>query len=373
LSGLISHRVSLRLPATSANLGPGFDTLALALDLHLEIEASVAEQTSIAAFGRNIAVCGQLEGNLLLDTYWETWQRWAPSAEGPPVPLALTVRNGIPLGMGCGSSAASRLAGIALANRFARLGWGADRMLDEAAALEHHPDNAAACCLGGFVASGYARAQVDRSDDHSHSNGLDHLNGWDHSDRSVHLPSSENMPAGKSAPSDSSGETGSRAAPRRVNALSIAPPQGWHALLVLPELPLATTASRAVLPHEYARATIVENLQNVAVLVAAFASGRGDLLAAATGDRLHQPFRSEVCPLLPRLLALAGTEGVLSVTLSGAGSGVLVLLETAENVPAVRQRIEHLASEAPAIAIDELLSCALGCEPAELGLHLPLQ
>jgi hypothetical protein len=50
-----------------------------------------------------------------------------------------------------------------------------------------------------------------------------------------------------------------------------------------------------------------------------------------------------------------------------------VLLETAENVPAVRQRIEHLASEAPAIAIDELLSCALGCEPAELGLHLPLQ
>lgn len=277
-------RLHLRLPATSANLGPGFDALALALDLFLEVVAVPADGFSIEATGRGVAICSALEGNLLLETYKQTWRQ---HGSGEPAPLHLIVHNGIPLGMGCGSSAASRLAGIALASHFGQLGWDRMRMLQEASALEHHPDNAAACCLGGLVAANYA-----------------HLSGE----------------------TTSSSTTADDHNAMRVQAISIKPPADWCALLVLPEQPLATTASRAVLPESYTRSDVVQNLQNVAVLVAAFASGDAGMLRAATADRLHQPFRGTVCPLLPRLLPLAGSAGILSVTLSGAGAGILLLL-----------------------------------------------
>jgi homoserine kinase len=310
--------IRLRLPATSANLGPGFDTLALALALYLEVDARAADVFSIHAEGRAPEICGMLTGNLMLDTYAALWQRYG---QGNPQPLAMTVRNGIPLGMGCGSSAASRLAGIALASHFAALGWDQARMLDEAALLEHHPDNAAACCLGGFVTAAYG-APVDQD------------------------------------------------APCRVEALSITPPADWCALLALPEIPLATTASRAILPEHYDRSLVVHNLQNVALLVAAFAQGDGRLLARATADRMHQPFRGEVCPLLPRLLPLAGFCGILSVTLSGAGSGVLLLLEHSRALPAAMQAVTEAASAgSKPVVLSELLPCGLATGSALLRAY----
>ena len=93
------RELSLRLPATSANLGPGFDTLALALDVYLEIKACEADTFSIQASGRSPEICGGLERNLLLDVYRKTLV-----ANGRDVvPLSLQVRNGIPLGIGCGA------------------------------------------------------------------------------------------------------------------------------------------------------------------------------------------------------------------------------------------------------------------------------
>ena len=121
----------LRLPATSANLGPGFDTLAIALNFYLEIHAREADVFSINASGRNPEVCGSLERNLLLDVYRKTLAAHQREA----TPLALDVANGIPLGMGCGSSAAVRLAGVALAAHFSQLGWDRERILDEATKL----------------------------------------------------------------------------------------------------------------------------------------------------------------------------------------------------------------------------------------------
>ncbi len=332
----------LRLPATSANLGPGFDTVALALNLFLEVDAEPAGQSSvfsIVASGRSTDICSMLTGNLLLATYADVWTR---HAAGSPKPLALTVRNEIPLGMGCGSSAASRLAGIALASHFAELGWSAARMLDEAAALEHHPDNAAACCLGGFAVSGYdVLDNLDVLHEHDIPDVL-----YKHDER--------DMPTVPDS-----------ATPPHVHALRLDPPPTWHALLVLPEQSLATTASRAVLPERYSRADIVQNLQHVALLVAAFAQGHARLLRAATGDRLHQPYRGEVCPLLPRLLPLAGSSGILSVTLSGAGAGVLLLLESKTFVEEASRLVLAAAGE---IAIAELLPCALSSSPAHLGV-----
>lgn len=271
----------LRLPATSANLGPGFDTLALALDMYLHVKARAADAFSIRATGRSPEICGALEGNLLLDVYAKTLAGCGHEAE----PLALEIQNEIPLGMGCGSSAAVRLAGVALAAHFGGLGWSRDEILAEATRLEGHPDNAAACWMGGFVAA-----------------------GWDGV---------------------------------KVQAISFVPPADWRALVVLPQNPLATVASRAVLPESYTRTDVVANLQRVALLTAAFAAGRADLVAEATRDRLHQPYRSNVCPLLPQLLPLSGTDGVLGVALSGAGPAVLVLIESAEKSQCVEKRIRE--------------------------------
>lgn len=293
--------VRLRLPATSANLGPGFDTLALALRLHLEIEAESADEFRIEATGRNAEVCAATDNNLLVKTYGELLKREGRTA----IPLRMRMKNGIPLGMGCGSSAAVRLGAAALASHFGGLGWDGERILAEACRLEGHPDNAAACWLGGFVASSMDREHVE--------------------------------------------------------AVSFAPPKPWRALLAMPERPLATTASRAVLPAAWPKRDVIENLQRVALMTAAMATGRGDLLATAMQDRLHQPYRAEVCPLLERLLPLAGRGGVLGVALSGAGPAVLALVEAEEAVPEARRRVAEAVADTGPV---EILFCELESEPA---------
>jgi len=269
----------LRLPATSANLGPAFDAAAVALDLYLEIEAQAAGEFSISATGRDRERCGRIEDNLILETY----KRLLKSNGRPIVPLALRMENGIPLEMGCGSSAAGRLAAIALAVHFGQLGWSSDRILEEACALEGHPDNAAACWLGGFV-----------------------------------------ITAGEG---------------RKVHVARVVPPLEWRAIVVLPAEPVATSKARALLPDSYSRADVVANIQSAALLGLAFAQSRGDLLRIAMSDRIHQPYRSAICPLLPRLLTLAGTHGILGAALSGAGPAVLVVVDSEGSVARVSAAI----------------------------------
>jgi homoserine kinase len=258
--------IRLRLPATSANLGPGFDAAAVALDFFLEIDAEPAAEFSIAATGRNRERCSRLDDNLILESYTGLLE----SHGKPVVPLAIRMVNGIPLGMGCGSSAAGRLAAIVLAVHFGRLGWSSERILEEACALEGHPDNAAACWLGGFVAAAFEG--------------------------------------------------------RTVHVARVVPPSEWRAIVVLPAEPLATSKARAVLPASYSRADVVANIQSAALLGLAFAQARTDLLRIAMKDRIHQPYRAPICPLLPPLLPLAGDHGILGAALSGAGPAVLVVV-----------------------------------------------
>ena len=260
-------RINLRLPATSANLGPGFDAVAVALDFYLEIEAEASSDFSIAATGRNAERCARLEDNLVIEAY----KRLLRTHQRDVVPLAIKMRNQIPLGMGCGSSAAGRLAAIALANHFGRLGLSPESVLDEAYMLEGHPDNVAACWLGGFVAS---------------------------------------VCEG-----------------RRVYPIHVTPPEQWRAIVALPSEPLPTSVARSVLPASYWLQDVVQNLQSLSLLGLAFERGRGDLLRLAMHDKVHQPYRAAICPLLPLLLPLAGQHGILAASLSGAGPSILIIVE----------------------------------------------
>lgn len=284
----MAKRVQLRLPATSANLGPGFDALGLAMDFALHVEAEAAEQDSIEAHGRNAQVCSDVSDSLILATYREVLEQQGID----PQPLALKLNNEIPLGMGCGSSAAALVAGVALAAHFGGLRWTREQVLTEASIREGHPDNVAACVLGGLTVSA--------------------------------MPTHDNI--------------------THVSAISLMPPVQWKLLVVMPGASLSTSKARAMLPEQYSRADTVANIQSVSLLTAAFATGRGDLLAEAMVDRIHQPYRASACPLLPLLQPLAGKDGVLGVALSGAGPSVLLVLDEKVSSEDVIHRLRGLVT-----------------------------
>lgn len=286
--------VRLKLPATSANLGPGFDALGLAMGLYLTIDASAAEAFVIDASGRDAALCGRVEKNLILDTYASVLTRQGRVAGA----LHLRLENEIPLGMGCGSSAAALLAGVLLANHFGQLGWSGQQVLEEACRREGHPDNVAACWLGGMTAS----ADVDGS--------------------IITATCGENL--------------------------------NWRIMVALPSESLATEKARALLPDSYSRADAVANVQSSSLLVAAFSLGRPELLKTAMRDRIHQPYRMNACPLLPRLLPLVDQSGVWGVSLSGAGPSVMLITDPAVQAVKVIDKVREAAGDA---SIEVLQTC----------------
>jgi homoserine kinase len=272
----------------------------------LKIRARVADEFSIEARGRDSQICGRLEDHLILNTYRDVLQ----SERQPVSPLALRLDNQIPIGKGCGSSAAARLAGIAMAVHFGRLRWSDGRIVGEASRREHHPDNAAACWMGGITVArmaGEAEAQVAR----------------------------------------------------------IAPKGKWPLLLAVPEESLSTEEARRVLPTHYSRADAVINIQNSMLLLAALVQGRSELLSSALEDRIHQPYRAALCPLLPALQKLAGVSGILGAVLSGAGPSVLIFLDAKVSAVRSKARIaDHLrASRLPA----ELISTSINARGAKEG------
>jgi homoserine kinase len=265
-TGKQSRGLRLKLPATSANLGPGFDAVGLAMSMHLTVEAHPATTFQIHATGRDAESCSSLENNLILDTYSQVCSRHGVEAHA----LRLAIHNEIPLGMGCGSSAAALLAGILLARHFGGVKLTDTELVAEASRIEGHPDNVAACWHGGFTVS----AQSDAG----------------------------------------------------VECATFAGDPAWEMMLALPQASLSTKKARALLPATYSKEDAVFNVQRASLLVAAFAQGRLDLLRTAMQDRIHQPYRKYACPLLKLLLPLSREKETAGVALSGAGPSVLVFL-----------------------------------------------
>jgi homoserine kinase len=278
----------LSLPATSANLGPAFDAAALAMDFYIKIEARTADEFSITATGRDQAICGKLENHLILNTYREVLE----GADRPLIPLSLKIDNDIPIGKGCGSSAAARLAGIALAVHFGRLRWTDGQIVGEASRREHHPDNASACWMGGLTV-----ARMLAEDE--------------------------------------------------AQVVRIRPKGKWPLLLAVPEQALSTEKARRVLPTQYSRADAVTNIQTSLLLLAAFMQGRHELLSVSLEDRIHQPYRAALCPVFPCLQELKGREGILGSALSGAGPSVLIFLDPNVSLGKTRKYVAaHLKQNA---------------------------
>jgi homoserine kinase len=258
---------SLRVPASSANLGPGFDALGLALGIYLECRFRPSEQLSIRVTGRDCEGISTGEDNLI----WRTALAVAADTRSAISPVELQIDNQIPIGKGLGSSAAALTAGVVIADRLLGLGWKRPRILDEAARLEGHPDNVAACVLGSLVAS-----------------AIDSGGGA----RAVRLDLSARFGIG----------------------------------IVVPDYALPTVAARAVLPDCYSSADAIFNVQRAALLVAALTTGTVSAFPAALEDRFHQSYRAHLAPGLSDILKLRA-PGLLGCALSGAGPSIIVFYE----------------------------------------------
>jgi homoserine kinase len=257
----------VRVPASSANLGPGFDVIALALGLYLDVEARESESTAITWSGEGIGEVPVNHRNLLVRAALEPFSGWARPLAG----LTLRVRNRVPIGRGLGSSAASIVAGIIVGAKLRGLRIEPQRILELAFPLEGHGDNLAAATYGGFCIASAADGGV------------------------------------------------------RVNRLEW--PTRWRAVVFIPQALSPTHEARRLVPRRPAREDAVFNLARVAELVLAVTTKNRSLVANAMQDRLHQPGRSRAYPYLSDTIDAACEAGAMGAALSGAGGSVIAIAD----------------------------------------------
>lgn len=260
----IASEFEIRVPGSIANLGPGFDTLAVAVQLYLRLNVRVLKETNKLHFEfRDCVVDG--------DNYIERAFLFLARQRGGDFPsLSVEVRSEIPMKGGLGSSAAATVAGLRLYEAITEP-LPMHGILNAACALEGHPDNVAAALLGGLTIS-------------------------------CQLPD------------------------RSAFAVKLRWPERLTFLVLTPQLPLSTASSRDVLPESIPREDAVFNLQRVALFLQALQGSEFALLREALQDRMHQPFRAKIVPGLEAALALEHPD-LLGVCLSGAGPSIVALAE----------------------------------------------
>jgi len=239
----------------------------MGLDLYLECRFRKAPELVITASGRDAALISQGHDNLI----WQTALRVASDVGCTMPPIELAISNDIPIGKGLGSSAAALTAGVVIASQVLGLNWDRDKVLDEAARIEGHPDNVAACVLGAIVASAI----------------------------------------------DSQG---------RSHAVRMELDPHYGVAVVVPDYILPTAEARRVLPQTVSRADAVFNVQRSSMLIVALATGVTSAFPTALEDRLHQPYRFPLVPGLEEITKLRA-PGLLGCALSGAGPSILVFHE----------------------------------------------
>jgi homoserine kinase len=278
-----SASARLRVPATSANLGPGFDTLGLAVDLHLLIEARRSRQDTFVYRG---------EGNVANTPHNLLHQGFAAACRAAgtqPFPVSFTVENPIPLARGLGSSSAALVGGAAAADQLLGGPLGRDGVFDVTVEIEGHPDNVAPAIYGGFTVSA----------------------------------------------KDGAGKYLTRSLPV---------PRRWRLLFAVPDLELLTEVARKLLPDSYPRSDVVHTSSRAALWTLAVASDEPELLRTACLDVLHQPYRAPLIQGFDRGIAEAIEAGAHAAYLSGSGPTIGAIV-AAERVAAVRAALDRFAGD----------------------------
>lgn len=304
---------TIRVPASSANLGPGFDVIGLALALYLELQVTVEADSGhqlncrITAEGRDASQidCGP-DRNLA--TKAALYVLRCHDHHAFPRPTSVHIINGIPLGRGLGSSGAAVVAGVMLANEVGQLGLSRDRLLDFCLMIERHPDNVSAALFGGFV--GTYLSELDEDDL-----------------RRTEVPLSEVL----DIPSKGL-DTGLKP-PVPPTSIGHYIRYRWSptikAILIVPDYEVKTHLAREALQESYSLPDAVFNMQRIAVLTHVLGQENPDPMTVfqAVQDRLHQPYREKLIPGLGALRKMSPqtTPGLLGICLSGAGPSVLAL------------------------------------------------
>ena len=260
---------TLRIPGSTSNLGPGFDTLGLALGIYNRVTVIPRDDPGV-----ELRVSGEGEGELPEDESNLFYRAALATADhiGTRLPgLEIEMHNEVPLTRGLGSSAIAVVGGITAANRLAGEPLQSSDVLNLAAEMEGHPDNVSPCLLGGFTVSSL-------------------VNG-------------------------------------RVKCINTKPPARLKVVLAVPEFEIETKAARALLPDAVPHADAVFNVSHAALVTAALFSGDLQALRGAVEDRLHEPYRLPLVPGFEQVRDAALDAGALGAFLSGAGPTILAFGE----------------------------------------------
>lgn len=267
------QRLTVKVPGSSANLGPGFDALALAYQLYCTLHFHILEKNDasiplITLKGRLCEGLPKDQNNLIYTVLSQLWQNDRDLLQR----TRISIESEIPLGKGVGSSAAAITGAVWAAYALTRHLPDNNKILSKAAELEGHADNAAASLLGGLVVS--ARSSKSRN----------------------------------------------------VVTQKVLWPKEWASLVTVPANVLSTKKSRSVLPKQISRFDAVHNVQKVALLMAAVQNKDEEAMGEALHDRLHEPYRMELVPQLGAIRKLVSDLPVIGCVLSGAGSSVLTIV-----------------------------------------------
>lgn len=308
--------ISIKVPASSANIGPGFDCIGLALSVWLELQVTLNDDASKEApHNCRITYEGQGKDDVSTDpernliTQTALYVLRCHDQRAFPANTHVHIVNPIPLGRGLGSSGAAVVAGVALGSAVGKLDLSKDRMLDFCLMIERHPDNVAAALYGGFVGS-YLK-ELDPEDM-----------------KRKEIPLAEVLPAPQGGV-----DTGLKppVPPQNIGKHIRFP---WakeiKCIAIIPEFEVSTASARSVLPTTYEKQDVIYNLQRVALLTTALGQSppQADMIYDGMQDRVHQPYRKNLIPGLTEILQSvtpSSHPGLLGICLSGAGPTILAL------------------------------------------------
>lgn len=262
----MTKSVTVSVPATTANCGPGFDCLGIALTHYNTFSFSLLENSGfqVQVVGEGAKMFAPDKSNLAIESMFKVFKKYQlPLPQG----VALKMQNNVPLARGMGSSSSAIVAGVLAGNHFANLQLSPTELLTLANEIEGHPDNVAPALFGGVTLS-YVQDGVAYS---------------------------ENISCGKA----------------------------FKLVVVVPEMRLETKLARSVLPDSISMKDAIFNLSRAALFVNAIQSGKLESLKHALQDKLHQPYRSKLIPHMQEVFAAAEAYGAYGSAISGAGSTLI--------------------------------------------------